>query len=225
MNIDFIKKMLEIGFNCMPINANKTPVGKWSNYQEKKINSLSEFHKQTDFHALITGFNDVECIDVDLKVIEDFDERKKFKKDLFNLLDDNIEDFYSKVVIKKTRSDGYHIIYRAKNIDGNQKLAKINGYKEAVIETRGVGGYICMYDGIIKERDYHNIQLISDEEREIIISCCKTFHDETTKPIEPIPKRTEKVYSEVEITPWEDYNNKVSVWDLIGHEFSIVRNS
>ena len=58
--------------------------------------------------------------------------------------------------------------------------------------------------------------MISDEDREIIISCCRTFHHETTPPIEPIPKKTETYYSETDVTPWEDYNNKIRVWDLKG---------
>ena len=219
-----IEQLIKLGFNCMPINSDKTPTQSWKEYQDKKINSISDFKKDTGYYALITGFNDVECIDIDLKVITDFEKCKKFKKELFSLFRDNIEDFQNKVVIKKTRSGGYHVIYRAKNIEGNNKLAKIKGYKEAVIETRGIGGYICMYNDVLYERDYNDINLITNEERDIIISCCKIFHEEEKEPIQ-VDHRTEKKYNDIDISPWQDYNEKNRIWDLVCTDFNVVKKT
>jgi hypothetical protein len=42
------------------------------------------------------------------------------------------------------------------------------------------------------------------------------------KPIEPEKKKTE--YQETEITCWEDYNQKTTIFDVIGNDFSIVGN-
>ncbi len=219
-----IQKLLDIGFNIMPVNANKTPMGKWQQWQDKKIKNIESF-EQSDFYALICGFNDVECIDIDTKVITDVVEKKEFGKNLFAMFNDNIDDFYNKVVVKQTRSGGYHILYKAKNIEGSKPiLAKLRKYKQSAIETKGIGGYVCMYERVLRERDYADISLISNEDRDAIISCCQTFHEpEEVKPAEMPDKKTMQKFEGVEKTPWLDYNEKTNIWDLISNDFSITK--
>lgn len=224
MNINYITDLLLLGYNVMPINADKTPKQGWKKYQDVKINSLDEFRCSSDFYALICGFNDVEVIDVDLKILPAKVDRDKFWAALIQMLSDNIDDFNKRFCIKQTRSGGYHIIYRAKNIEGNLKLARLNIHDEAIIETRGIGGYVCMYDGLINF-NYHDIQLIEDNERDIIISCCRTFNEHQDVPIQ-VDIKVEKQYKDKidTLTPWEDYNNKTSIFDIISSDFDIVKN-
>ena len=99
----------------MGINADKTPKGRWKDYQDKPVNGITE----SDNYALICGYSDVECIDIDLKVINSKAERDDFYKKLVDFVEDNFEDFKRKVVIKKTKNSGFHWIYKAKNIEGN----------------------------------------------------------------------------------------------------------
>ena len=42
--------------------------------------------------------------------------------------------------------------------------------------------------------------------------------------IPPQQKATKKPSNPDELKPWKDYNDKIKVWDLVQHEFSIVRN-
>jgi len=219
MTIQYVKKLLENGFNCISINSDKTPLGKWKQFQDEKNTNI----KESIYYGLICGYNNVECIDIDLKVIKDVIKRKEFTKELFAFFDDNIDDFKNKVVIKKTINNGYHIIYQANNIQGNLKLAKLDGSTEAVIETRGIGGYICMYDEIVN-KDYLDIQYITDEERSILISCCKTFNEVHEEKIQ-IDRKTEKQYSDIDVNPWTDFNNKNHIWDIISSEFTIVKKT
>jgi DNA-binding phage protein len=223
MNKEYIQQLLDKGFNCFPINKDKTPTISWKNYQDTKIISIDSFNKITGYYALVCGFQDVECIDIDLKIIKDYDKRKQLKNEIFSMFDDNIENFYQKVVVKKTINEGYHVIYKSKNIEGNSKLAKLKECSEALIETRGVGGYICMYEQIINERDYHNIDYITDEERDILMLCCKSFNEPDDKDIKNVDHKTEKKFVDLSITPWADYNNKNNIWDLICNEFTIKK--
>lgn len=221
----YINGLLDLGFNCMPINEDKTPKVGWKNWQTDKIKSLSDFKFDSEYYALICGYNDVECIDVDLKVLPSKKEREHFWNNLLSFIDDNIEDYKEKLVIKKTRSSGYHIIYRALNIEGNLKLAKVKDHQEAIIETRGVGGYICMYDEIYN-LNYNDIKLIENEEREIIINICRTLNEDAElTPEITVSKKVEKHYNENTLTPWEDYNNRNSILDVVGDEFSVVKDT
>lgn len=210
------------GFNCMPINQNKTPMQGWKKWQDEKIEDLSVFNRQSDYYGLICGYNDIECIDVDLKIFPAKQDRLNFAKEFFDMLDANIDQFKERFVIKKTANNGYHVIYRADNIEGNQKLATLNGYDEAIIETRGIGGYICMYEKV-SNLDYENISKISDEERNIVIDVCRSFNEKHDNIIK-IDKTTEKEYKydDNTITPWDDYNKKTRILDVISNDFDIV---
>jgi len=219
MNIDYVRLLIDKGFNCIAINADKTPKRGWKDYQDKPVLSIVE----SDYYALICGYSDIECIDIDLKVLPAKIERDEFYNKLLGLVDDNIEHYQKKLVIKRTKSGGYHFVYKAKNIEGNQKLAKLTGYTEAIIETRGLGGYICMYDEVIT-MNYDQMQYITDEERNILISICRLLNEVSDEHI-PIPLKVEKQYtSQNETSPWTDYNNKVSIFDIIGSDFTVVRD-
>lgn len=226
MNHNYIKQLIDQGVNCIPINSDKTPKKSWKQYQDQKVD---KFH-QSDFYALICGYSDIECIDIDLKVLPSKKERDDFYLNLCQMIDDNIEFWQKKIVIKKTKNNGYHFIYRAKNIEGNLKLARLNQHAEAIIETRGLGGYVCMYEDV-ENMDYDKISYISDEEREIIISICRLFNEhEDPKDLIPVPANITKQFKEQPprengISPWDDFNQKNSIFDIVGSEFSVVRDT
>jgi hypothetical protein len=122
-------------------------------------------------------------------------------------------------VIYKTKNKGYHILYRCKKLAGNCKIAKVKDHKEAVIESRGTGGYVVIYENNISKLTYTEIQEISEEDRDILWSVSKTYNyvDEIeSKKLEP----KNEVLNEV--SPWTDYNNKHSIFDIIGLDFKIV---
>ena len=234
ITLDKCKRLLDSGFSLITASGNKKPNMKtWKQYQTTPIDK-HEFEKAytsqttnspTEIVGIITGFNGLEVIDVDLKVFPTLQEQDAFWKELYDYLKDNIDDFDMKFVIYKTQNQGYHILYRCELPEGNKKIAALQGHTEAVIESRGKGGYVVIYENKISKRDYLNISKISDRDREILWSICKTFNyvgDE--QQIEP-DARTRQEFNGVvnRKTVWQDYNDRHTIWDVISDEFKIVR--
>lgn len=226
-------------FSIITVGENKVPNFGWKNYQNEKINKEKfvyqyeyqggktyekdgetfEIAKTANF-GIVTGFEDLEVIDIDLKVFSTANEQKEFWEEYLGYLDDNILDFREKFVIYKTRNAGYHILYKSKRVQGNTKLAKLKGHKEAVIETRGIGGYVFAYpEKQVSKKNYFQIDYISDDDREILFSFSRMYDYITVAP--ESPKKQPKEYAEGEVTPWDDYNDKTNIWDIVGDEFSI----
>lgn len=214
--------LLNAGYSVMPISEGKRPLIKWKEYQEKQIEKegLERLENDAKGYGIITGFWDVECIDIDLKVFPTLEEGRKFWEEFKSFIEDYIDDFDRKFVIYKTVNSGYHIIYRSSKIEGNQKLAKLKGHNQALIETRGIGGYIYIYDNQISKIGYENIQLITNEERDTLIGLCKYFNyeEKQDETIQSITVENEG------LTPWNDYNRRNSVIDIIQGEFTAVKH-
>lgn len=214
--------LLNAGFSVMPISEGKKPLIKWKDYQTKRIEAkeLQDLESKTKGFGIICGYWDVECIDVDLKVFGNVQDGRLFWDEFIGFLSDHIDDFDKKFVIYKTVNSGYHIIYRCKKIDGNRKLATLKGHSSALIETRGNGGYIYVYDDKFSKNEYLEIKEISVEERDLIIGLCCYFNYEEKQD----EKITEISQTESGLTPWQDYNNRNTVMDVIGSEFTAVKH-
>jgi len=142
MEKHYLKKLAENGFSVIPCSENKAPIGSWKNAQTKartpeEIESLT-----SPKFGLVTGYNNLEVIDIDCKTLSTLKEQKDFWDEYLGFLTDNIDDFEKKFVIKKTLNKGYHILYRCKTLKGNTKIAKLKGSAEALIESRGIGGWL-----------------------------------------------------------------------------------
>lgn len=213
--------LLNSGFSVMPIGDAKKPLLSWKRLQTEQItkDELEKVQEITKGYGIITGFNQVECIDIDLKVFQSVQDGKKFWDEFLDFLKDHIDDFEDKFVIYKTVNSGYHIIYRCSEIGGNQKIAKLKGHNQAIIETRGNGGYIFIYDNQISKNSYENIQEISIDDREILFGLCKYFNyqEQEDKEVKSLPNENEG------LTPWDDFNQRSEVIDIIQDEFQIVK--
>ena len=244
ISIEKCYKLLDSGFSLVTLSDDKKANFSWGDNQQKTL-SKQEFERRYSYSGgifikdkngkrtiemkptaqvgFICGFNNLEVIDVDLKVFPTLPEQEAFWSELYNYLRDNIDDFDLKFVIYKTKNQGYHILYRCDKIQGNSKIAVLKGQKEAVIESRGKGGYVVIYDNKISKKDYLNISTISERDREILWTICKTYHyQDEAQQIQPESK-TVKEYTGQDITPWQDYNQRHSIFDVIGDEFKIVR--
>ena len=196
-------------FSLTPFFKNKTNLFQFSTwYLDKKTVSF----------ALVTGYNDIEAIDIDSKILKNKQDRDSFLKEYFDTLNDNIDDFYKKFCIVKTQSGGFHIIYKSKLVTGAKKIAKPKGYTEALIESRGLNGFVYIYN-VVKGVQYHEIDYISDEDRKMLWQISKTYHfEETLKP----KVKKQKTIKQDGITPWEDFANKNSILDICSDDFDIV---
>ena len=223
MNKSVLKKLVDCGFSIIPVDENKCPIGAWKKYQtesrtKEEIDSLN-----SPLYGLITGYNNLEVIDVDLKVFSTLQEQSDFWNEYLSFLKDNIDDFDLKFVIYKTKRQGYHILYRCDKIQGNTKIARLKEHKEAIIESRGIGGMVVIYENKISKLSYSEIQTISERDRDIVWSISKTYNHIKENTIE-VPKIKQNTFNEAIIKPWEDYNQKVSIFDIISDDVKVVRN-
>lgn len=224
--LDRCNRLIEDGFSLMPVKADKVPMMKWDGLQKNPLTkeTFEQQYNRAEGIGIITGFDYLEVIDVDLKVFSTAQEKKQTWEDLISLWRDNIFDFDEKFVVYKTKNEGFHIIYKSKRITGNSKIAKAKGHKEALIESRGSKGYIFIYDGnSINDKTYSDVQFISDEDHEILWECCKFFNHVEEKEVIKPKKKDIKEYDSEGLTCWDDYNQKTSIFDVIGSEFDIVR--
>lgn len=165
--------------------------------------------------GIITGFEYLEVIDVDLKVFSTTKEKDDFWSEYIETLKDVIYDFDKKFVLYKTKKGGYHILYKSKRVQGNTKIAVLKGHKEAVIESRGTGGYVFLYpENKVTERTYFDIDFITDEDREKLWNVSKSYnYIEPTK--EKVTPKTKKEFDDGGVTPWDDFNNQFTCIDVV----------
>jgi hypothetical protein len=226
-------------FSLLTVGENKRPNYPWSKLQETKQEE-NQFLKQFNYKGgiikkdgdeipattgigIITGFDFLEVIDIDTKVFSTQLEMNDFWSEYLQTLKDTIINFDKKFVIYKTKSGGYHILYKSKRCLGNVKIAKLKGHKEAIIETRGKGGYVFVYpDNKVSEKSYFEIDFITDEDRESLWRISKSYNFEETQP--KIETKVKKEYVTGNITPWEDFNNNNEIWTVIQDDFSIPTN-
>jgi hypothetical protein len=223
-SIERLNRLLDSNLSIIPIGDNKKPTIAWKQYQTEKITKdlLIDNYQSAKGFGIITGFNNLEVIDIDCKVLSSLKEQNDFWNEFLSFLKDNIDDFDKKFVIYKTINKGYHIIYRCKTITNNKKIAKLKDHPEALIESRGIGGYVFIYDNQISELSYTDIQEIEEQDRNILWDICKTYNYNETE-LKPSDKEV-KDYKDQELTTWDDFNNKTSIFDIISNDFEIVRN-
>lgn len=183
----------------------------------------------------------LEVIDVDCK----YDNTGTLWEDFKSLIEDNLPDLCKSLVVAKTVKNGYHVYYRCSSIDGNKKLAnrattpedkkqteetalkkgktELQAKTEAendkirvLLETRGEKGYVIAaptngYEFIQGEPT--GIPTIKPEERELLLAIAKTFDE--VKPEEPKQKIEATSYNSSGLSPFDDYNERGDVIELL----------
>lgn len=180
-------KCIKAGYSVIAVDREtKAPRQAWTEFQnriatETEIDSM--FAAEDIAIALICGIVSgyIEVIDIDNHL---GDAEQKFEE-LKQLIDDNAPGLRSKLVIASTQSGGYHIFYRADNLQGNQKLAQrmVNGNPKDIdtfIETRGEGGYVLIsptpgYNFI--QGKLSAIHKIDQTERNLLIDASKSMNE------------------------------------------------
>lgn len=223
MEVSYLQKLAQLGYSIIPVREDKRPLGEWKKYQtiprsQEEVASLS-----SPLFGLVCGVNGVEVIDVDLKVFGNLKEQTEFWEEYLNLLRDNIDEFDKKFLIKKTKNKGYHIIYRSPVLKGNTKIARLKNHTEAIIESRGEGGMVVLYDDIFDGKNYHEIEVVSEEDREVLWSC-SAIYNYVEPDIIPEKKKVKKEINNHEILAFDDFNDKADIFDIIGEDFKIVGN-
>ena len=227
--------LLAAGYSVLVVDNKKMPLHKWKELQtrqgtKQEIDAYMEKPGAWRF-GYACGYNDIFCVDVDLKVLP-MELRAAMFDEFIGLVRDNIDGFDRKVSVHKTMNFGYHLTYRTVTDMGNLKLAvpvntgiKPDGSNavQALIETRSHGGYAIIYDESHNELDYTGIGLLTKEEHDCIISICKMWDERVEQQTVEQPKKDRTEFHATGITPWQDYDQKHTVFDVVGDEFKIIR--
>jgi hypothetical protein len=197
--ISALKTYILSGYSCLPVQQNKSPMpGKlWKD----GIDNPAEYAGAYGL-GIVCGSQSggLECIDFD----NHFGDAKEVLSEFIQI--DVINELYRKYKfpIESTMNGGFHLLYRCEEMEGNLKLARRAKWDEetrkyipdVIIETRGEGGYFVSaptpgYKVI--RNDINEVPKIGIEDRNIIISICKSFNtwqdreqriadDDSTKP-------------------------------------------
>jgi len=177
--IESFKQYKNFGLSCLPVKKDKSPDTKdsWLSGITNK-SAYENCHGIGIICGMISG--NLECLD--------FDNHFGDAKTNFSKFIAEIKDLYNKYKfpIESTQSGGFHFIYSCKKIGGNQKLASrplLRNDKwipDAIIETRGEGGYFVAdptpnYKWI--RNNILDVPEITIEERKFIIEVCKSFNE------------------------------------------------
>ena len=178
--VDTLFALVKQGFNVIPVNDNKKPViPYWRKFQtdpidDNTLKNLGEICKKSAAGiAVITGFNNIECID--------FDNKKGNSPEIYKIVEEIISTGIP-LYVENTKTNGVHILYRCDVVGKNQKLAgKLVGDEiEYFIETRGHGGYVIVApsNGYVSFAgcDITNIPTITPEQRDDILAICKSYN-------------------------------------------------
>lgn len=162
-----------MGLSVIPIGASKVPLGSWKENMSEVIEPGNNFYAAKGVGLVCGKVNgNLEVIDIDVK----HDPSGSIMERYMETIDMEIGD---RLVAQKTKNGGYHLIYRAPNIAGNKKLAKSKETGEAIIETRGEGGYIAIAPtpGYELDRDLSEIPTLTADERNHLISQAMSFNE------------------------------------------------
>lgn len=226
MFIESALAYLKNGICTIPTDAHKKPIHAWKEFQtklptEEQIRQSFESPRAKGI-ALICGpvSGGLEVIDVDLKY--------DITGTLYQRLLKKIGAIHKKLYAVKTKSGGYHLYYRCEVQQGNTKLAMRPATPEelketpgqgvfCLIETRGINGYVVAPPTPGYERlGEFKIPIISIDEREHILSTCRTFNE----VFQEVRGKTITLADTTtyQLTPWQDYNEKADIIQLLEAE-------
>jgi hypothetical protein len=221
------------GLSVIPCKDKIPAVKSWKEYQSKIMSAddaPNYFNNNTAEIAVIAGIvsGGLEIIDFDIKHLAPL-EQEAFWTTFQNELLELSADLVRKIQINKTRTGGYHILYRCEEIEGNKKLAKVKvkDKYECLIETRGEGGYVIAppspgYSFI--QGDMSTIPFIDVDERFMLISLCKSF-DQEPEHITFKKSNTQFNNNAFKKSPFDDYNQSEDVLTLLtAHGWKAVQD-
>ena len=227
--IEIAKEYYQSGLSIIPIGEKKLPIGSWKRNQTELIEpSFSSCIGIGIVCGEVSG--GVECIDIDQKYSLDGKLFENYK----NLIAQADKNLLKKLVVQSTPSGGYHFVYKCATIEGNKKLAnrhtteaeKLENPKDKIrvlVETRGIGGYfmVAPSDGYkVIYGDLKQISILNALEREILFVCARTLNE--VFEAATVNKNSQKTILE-NLSPFEDWNNRGDVLDLLESEGWVVK--
>lgn len=216
------------GISVTLTDDRKVSIGSWKEFQtrfitDEEINSRAAIAKGI---AIICGSisGNLEVIDIDCK----YDVTGKLWSDLLQSIPEQLMD---KMVVAKTKSNGYHLYYRCSSVSPNSKLSRRPATDEEIasnpnlkvfvlIETRGEGGYVVAppsdgYEWV--SGTISDVVTISDSEKEQLWEICRSFNQYLDEPERIIDGNTG-------LSPIDDFNSRGDAIGLLErHGWKVVR--
>jgi hypothetical protein len=197
------RDLLAAGISILPIrpDGTKAPTVKWEGYQGRRA---TDREVQRWFPSMCSGIGIIGGrISGGLEVL-DFDDGTLFEP-WGNLVNDLYPGLTAMLPTVYTPTGGYHVYYRAQEIEHNQKLARapFDGKRTQVkIETRGEGGYVlspwCHPNCHALRRCYQVWQgdllampLISQQARAVLLKSARAFDECADRPRPLVPRQAE----------------------------------
>jgi hypothetical protein len=210
------QELLRAGLSVIPTDAYKAPqIGSWREYQKTPATKEIASRWSGNGVGVLCGAvsNGLFCIDID----EKNDPKKSIYKDYTGLVMETAPELMGAMVIQATKNGGYHLIARCSEIIKNQKLAHFSGVKEAVIETRGDGGYFCAAPTpgyTLLQGTLDQIDTVTPEELKTLLDCARAFNEvqPEEKNFSPIAKPAFETSGD---TPLDDYDNRTQYEETI----------
>lgn len=197
----------DAGLSVIPCRNKRPTTGTWSQYQadrptDEQLDHMFSGH--ADQIAVICG-----AVSGGLEVI-DFDLKNDTTGTLWDRVWSDIVEYFNgapPLVVVNTKSGGVHLYYRCTEIAGNQKLARLAAKAEAVIETRGEGGYVIAPPSagysFLPGSSVEAIPTIEPDSRQDILDICRRYNADI---VIDRPKHQSVKSSAYKETPWDAYN-------------------
>jgi hypothetical protein len=205
------------GISVIPIRqGEKRPLVEWTQFQSSIVDdaTIEKWQTQTQSFAMVNGVvsGNLETIDFDTY----HQEIPKTFRLWIDTLPEEVKKVFDTLPVTKTPSGGFHVRYRCNKIEGNQKLYKNSTTGEAIIETRGEGGYALFSEEAgykLAQGSYTNIPTISEDVRDIFIAVARAF-DTQQEEVDQEPYLQKTTHADNDDTPWQWYEQNTS-WDEI----------
>lgn len=249
--IEIALKFLEKGFSVIPVDENKQPLCDWSKYQKKPMSNFEakKLFRNAWGIALIC-YNQLEVLDFDLKYdltgrlwyeyMEQVPQELRSKLLVNKTMNGGYHILYLcdktennlKLAQRASTAEEKHVTYLRNYLNDStrEKSLKIASQDliRVLIETRGGkdgvgGGYVLIPPTEGYERVEGKLGKITPEERDFLHNLAKSFDTYTDLRASNLKRPDANKYKEKIDNPFDDYNNKTDILDLMtGYGWTVV---
>jgi len=231
------KQYKSAGLSITAVNNRKQSLHAWRKYQHTIMTEdelKNAFNNPAAFGiAIICGHisGNLEVIDIDCK--------NDLSGQLFHNYVCDIEGASAKLgkclVMATTKNGGYHLFYRAKEIDrnlilakrpctDNEKAVKPQEKAKVLIETRGTGGYVIVHptEGYyFFQHDFKNLPFIDPFERQMLLQIARSYNQSHEKI--PLTHYSGKRLVNPN-SPFDDFDSRGNIIGLLEkHGWKVIR--
>jgi len=225
----------DLGYKIVITDDQKRPVTSWKDYMiTQDWQDIDFMLKSSRAHSIaLIATDGIEVVDIDCKYDLTGALLENYATELANYKD--WKTLIPKILVQKTKNQGYHFIYKTNVIEGNQKLAQRyttpeeqngnpNDKVRVLLETRAKGGYFLVYPSEGYEFDNYDlltehkegfIYEVTDKERTVLINTAKSFdecaiHHKNQVAAKPVPQDV-KGQNKSTIQDYKDKNTPLDI--------------